>query len=75
VRLEMRDAGGRVLAMTDLTTLTIVGLPGNNLTPPLDALQEVKVANSNTEATVGTYGGAQVNAYVKSATNALHGAG
>ncbi|GEM_PF-5141748 len=36
VRLEMRDAGGRVLAMTGLTTLTIAGLPRSNVTPPLE---------------------------------------
>jgi hypothetical protein len=46
-----------------------------NVTPPLDALQEVKVSTNNAEATVGTYGGAQVNAYVKSGTNAFHGSG
>lgn len=44
-----------------------------NVTPPLDALQEVKVSTNNAEATVGTYGGAQVNAYIKSGTNAFHG--
>jgi hypothetical protein len=44
-----------------------------NVTPPLDALQEVKVSTNNAEATVGTYGGAQVNAYVKSGSNAFHG--
>ena len=44
-----------------------------NVTPPLDSLQEVKVSSNNADATVGTYGGAQVNAIVKSGTNALHG--
>jgi hypothetical protein len=44
-----------------------------NVTPPLDSIQEVKVSTNNAEATVGTYGGAQVNAYVKSGTNSLHG--
>jgi hypothetical protein len=44
-----------------------------NVTPPLDSLQEVKVSTNNAEATVGTYGGAQVNAFVKSGTNSLHG--
>jgi hypothetical protein len=44
-----------------------------NVTPPLDSLQEVKVSTNNAEATVGTYGGAQVNAFVKSGTNAFHG--
>ncbi len=46
-----------------------------NVTPPLDSLQEVKVSTNNAEATVGTYGGAQVNAFVKSGTNAFHGTG
>jgi hypothetical protein len=44
-----------------------------NVTPPLDSLQEVKVSSNDADATVGTYGGAQVNAIVKSGTNALHG--
>ena len=44
-----------------------------NVTPALDSLQEVKVSTSNADATVGTYGGAQVNAFVKSGTNQLHG--
>ena len=44
-----------------------------NVTPPLDSLQELKVSTNNAEATVGTYGGAQVNAYVKSGTNQIHG--
>jgi Carboxypeptidase regulatory-like domain/TonB dependent receptor len=46
-----------------------------NVTPPLDSLQEVKVSTNNAEATVGTYGGAQVNAFVKSGTNSFHGTG
>jgi hypothetical protein len=44
-----------------------------NVTPPLDSIQEVKVSTNNAEATVGTYGGAQVNAFVKSGTNSFHG--
>ncbi len=44
-----------------------------NVTPALDSLQEIKISTNNAEATVGTYGGAQVNAFVKSGTNALHG--
>jgi len=43
------------------------------VTPPLDAIQEVRVSTNNAEATVGTYGGAQVNAFIKSGTNQLHG--
>ena len=46
-----------------------------NVTPALDALQEVKVSSNNAEATVGTYGGAQVNAYIKSGSNSFHGSG
>jgi hypothetical protein len=46
-----------------------------NVTPPLDSIQEVKVSTNNAEATVGTYGGAQVNAFVKSGTNTFHGSG
>jgi hypothetical protein len=44
-----------------------------NVTPPLDSIQEVKISTNNADITVGTYGGAQVNAFVKSGTNALHG--
>ncbi|GGA62944.1 hypothetical protein GCM10011507_13190 [Edaphobacter acidisoli] len=44
-----------------------------NVTPPLDSLQEVKISTNNADATVGTYGGAQVNAFVKSGANAFHG--
>ncbi|MBS1799498.1 MAG: carboxypeptidase regulatory-like domain-containing protein [Acidobacteria bacterium] len=44
-----------------------------NITPPLDSLQEVKASLNNADATVGTYGGAQVNAILKSGTNVLHG--
>jgi hypothetical protein len=44
-----------------------------NVTPPLDSLQEIKISTNNADATVGTYGGAQVNAFVKSGTNAFHG--
>src|SRR5882724_3258809 len=34
-----------------------------NITPALDALQEVRISTNNADATVGTYGGAQVNAF------------
>lgn len=44
-----------------------------NVVPPLDAIQEVKISTNNAAATVGTYGGAQVNAIIKSGTNAWHG--
>jgi hypothetical protein len=62
------------------TTYTLDGVSDMELlnafmtvTPALDALQEVKVSTANSDATVGTYGGAQVNAIVKSGTNAFHG--
>lgn len=44
-----------------------------NVTPPLDSIQEVKISTNNADITVGTYGGAQVNAFVKSGTNTFHG--
>ncbi|WP_165420235.1 TonB-dependent receptor [Edaphobacter modestus] len=44
-----------------------------NITPALDSIQEIKISTNNAEATVGTYGGAQVNAFLKSGTNAFHG--
>jgi Carboxypeptidase regulatory-like domain/TonB dependent receptor len=46
-----------------------------NVTPPLDAIQELKISTNNADITVGTYGGAQVNAFLKSGTNAFHGSG
>jgi hypothetical protein len=62
------------------TTYTLDGVSDMELlnafitvTPPLDALQEVKVSTANSDATVGVYGGAQVNAVVKSGTNRFHG--
>jgi outer membrane lipoprotein-sorting protein len=36
-----------------------------NVTPPLDAIQEMKISTNNADITVGTYGGAQVNAFIK----------
>lgn len=44
-----------------------------NVTPPLDSIQEMKISTNNADITVGTYGGAQVNAFVKSGTNSFHG--
>src|SRR5580704_4192605 len=62
------------------TTYTLDGVNNMELlnafqtvTPALDALQEVRVSTNNAEATVGTYGGAQVNAFIKSGTNRFHG--
>src|SRR5260370_42680409 len=39
----------------------------------MDDIAEVKVSGNNSGADVGTYGGAQVNAMVKSGTNQFHG--
>jgi hypothetical protein len=44
-----------------------------NVTPPLDSIQEIKVSTNNADITVGTYGGSQVNAFIKSGSNSLHG--
>jgi hypothetical protein len=44
-----------------------------NVTPPLDSIQELKISTNNADITVGTYGGAQVNAFIKSGTNSFHG--
>ncbi|QNI38192.1 TonB-dependent receptor [Edaphobacter albus] len=44
-----------------------------NVTPPLDSIHEVKISTNNADITVGTYGGAQVNAFIKSGTNNFHG--
>jgi hypothetical protein len=44
-----------------------------NVTPPLDSIQEIKISTNNADITVGTYGGAQVNAFIKSGTNRFHG--
>jgi hypothetical protein len=46
-----------------------------NVTPPLDSIEEVKVSTNNADVTVGTYGGSQVNAFIKSGSNSLHGSG
>lgn len=44
-----------------------------NITPPIDALEEMSIKTSNSGADVGNYGGAQVNATIKSGTNEVHG--
>lgn len=44
-----------------------------NITPALDAIQEVKVSTNDADVSVGTYGGAQVNTIIKSGSNDLHG--
>ena len=44
-----------------------------NVTPPVEDIQELKVSTNNSGPDVGTYGGAQVNAFIKSGTNSFHG--
>jgi hypothetical protein len=44
-----------------------------NVTPPLDSIKEMNISTNNADITVGTYGGAQVNAFIKSGTNSFHG--
>ncbi|HTS62931.1 MAG TPA: TonB-dependent receptor [Candidatus Acidoferrales bacterium] len=62
------------------TTFTLDGVSNMELenafqtiTPPIDDIVEVKVSGNNASADVGTYGGAQVNAMIKSGTNQFHG--
>ena len=62
------------------TTFTLDGVSDmelenafQNVTPPMDDIEEVKVSGNNASADVGIYGGAQVNAMIKSGTNHLHG--
>jgi Carboxypeptidase regulatory-like domain len=62
------------------TTFTLDGVSDmelenafQNVTPPLDDIQEVKVSGSGSQADIGVYGGAQVNAVIKSGTNEIHG--
>ncbi len=62
------------------TTFTLDGVSDmelenafQNVTPPMDDIAEVKVSGNNSSADVGVYGGAQVNAMIKSGTNQIHG--
>ncbi|HXK01435.1 MAG TPA: TonB-dependent receptor [Verrucomicrobiae bacterium] len=62
------------------TTFTLDGVSNMELenafqtiTPPMDDIVEVKVSGNNSSADVGVYGGAQVNAMIKSGTNQFHG--
>jgi hypothetical protein len=62
------------------TTFTLDGVSDmelenafQNVTPPMDDIAQVKVSGNNSSADVGVYGGAQVNAMIKSGTNQFHG--
>ena len=62
------------------TTFTLDGVSDmelenafQNVTPPMDDIAEVRVSGNNSSADVGAYGGAQVNAMIKSGTNQFHG--
>src|ERR1700693_558347 len=48
-------------------------LSNKNVTPPMDDIQEVKVSGSGSSGDIGVFGGAQVNAVIKSGTNQIHG--
>lgn len=78
-------AAGSITASLDglpwsSTTYTLDGVSDMELlnafitiTPPLDSIQEMNISAANADATVGTYGGAQVNAIMKSGSNQWHG--
>ena len=62
------------------TTFTLDGVSDmelenafQNVTPPMDDIQEVKVSGSGSGGDIGVFGGAQVNAVIKSGTNQFHG--
>jgi hypothetical protein len=62
------------------TTFTLDGVSDmelenafQNVTPPMDDIQEVKVSGSGSGGDIGVFGGAQVNAVIKSGTNQIHG--
>ena len=64
------------------TTFTLDGVSDmelenafQNVTPPMDDIQEVKVSGTGSPGDIGVYGGAQVNAVIKSGTNEFHGTG
>ena len=64
------------------TTFTLDGVSDmelenafQNVTPPMDDIQEVKVSGTGSSADIGVFGGAQVNAVIKSGTNQIHGTG
>ena len=62
------------------TTFTLDGVSDmelenafQNVTPPMDDIAEVKVSGSGSSGDIGVFGGAQVNAMIKSGTNEIHG--
>ena len=62
------------------TTFTLDGVSDmelenafQNVTPPMDDIQEVKVSGTGSAGDIGVFGGAQVNAVIKSGTNQVHG--
>jgi hypothetical protein len=53
--------------------LDLQSFSSQSVSPSIDALQEFKVQNNNFSAEFGRYGGAVINATIKSGTNELHG--
>ena len=53
--------------------LDLQSFSSQSVAPSIDALQEFKVQNNNFSAEFGRYGGAVINATLKSGTNELHG--
>ena len=53
--------------------LDLQSFSSQSVSPSIDALQEFKVQNNNFSAEFGRYGGAVINATLKSGTNDLHG--
>ena len=53
--------------------LDLQSFSSQSVAPSIDALQEFKVQNNNFSAEFGRYGGAVINATLKSGTNDLHG--
>jgi hypothetical protein len=63
---------GTTFSLDGVTTMELENA-FQTITPPIDDLEEVKVSGANSSADVGVYGGAQVNAVIKSGTNQIHG--